>query len=194
MHWPPCSDDELGVLWMPLASARLTPDGIRPGIKAAAEFARRAATIRRSQPRPRPQQHYPPIARRTGDNQTSMPIPTVRSNVGNGRQPAGVQDHDAFRYDAFPPWEAPETWWFYCDTCGRSYTGAEINASPIIHTVPSAGPFTPTGQQLITYTRYGCSNSPTRWASAAPLGRPSARGSALRAVPRAHCVGSQAAH
>lgn len=149
MHWPPCPEDQLGVLWMPLASARLTPDGIRPCTQVAAELARQPAVVRRSRPGPRPQAR-PAVVDQHRDNQTIMPLPATRAPADR-EQPARLPA----THDAFPPWTDPETWWFYCDTCGRTYTGAEIKASPITHTVPSMGPRTPTGQQLITYTQYG---------------------------------------
>lgn len=33
-----------------------------------------------------------------------------------------VRVHDAFRYDAFPPWTDPDTWWYRCVVCGDKLT------------------------------------------------------------------------
>ena len=43
VHWPPCPSDQLATKWMPLASARLTPDGIEPSTQMTAELDRLAA-------------------------------------------------------------------------------------------------------------------------------------------------------
>ena len=40
----PCPADQLATKWMPLASARLTPDGIKPPVQTTAELDRVAAT------------------------------------------------------------------------------------------------------------------------------------------------------
>jgi hypothetical protein len=65
-----------------------------------------------------------------------------------GFLPAECDRHrdDAFRFDAFPPWTDPDTWWYHCDVCGGRLTGAEIKASPIIHIVSTLGGLTSTGQ------------------------------------------------
>jgi hypothetical protein len=43
--------------------------------------------------------------------------------------------HEAFRYDAFPPWTDPDTWLYRCDVCGFELTGAWLKASQLIHIV-----------------------------------------------------------
>jgi Competence protein CoiA-like family len=47
VHSPPCPGDRLGLLWMPLASARLRPDGIEPPAEATSELTRLAAGVSR---------------------------------------------------------------------------------------------------------------------------------------------------
>jgi hypothetical protein len=143
VHWPPCPGDQLGVRWMPLAAARLTPEGILPSTPTAAELARQAAIIRRTPQRDPPPGRLPAPAQ-TQQTPAAAASPAPR-DTADDEQRLGrlLHAHDAFRYDAFPPWTDPDTWWFNCDTCGRTYTGAEIKASPIIHTVPSMGPVHP---------------------------------------------------
>lgn len=65
------------------------------------------------------------------------------------------QVHEAFRYDAFPPWTDPDTGWYYCDTCGDRLTGAGIKASVIVHVVATTRPITSTGRRPTVHTRYG---------------------------------------
>jgi hypothetical protein len=47
VHAPPCPGDRLGLLEMPLASARLRPDGIEPSAETTAELTRLAAAVGR---------------------------------------------------------------------------------------------------------------------------------------------------
>jgi hypothetical protein len=62
--------------------------------------------------------------------------------------------HKAFRYDAFPPWTDPDTWWYSCDGCGSRITGAELKASPIIHIVETAKASS-SGQLETIHLRFG---------------------------------------
>jgi hypothetical protein len=153
-HWPPCPQDRLGVRWMPLVSAQLTHQGIQPSPQAAAGLANRAAKPRKHAAASAKQAARPRTSVR--DNQVTASMPATGRTPDERSQPGQTrQAHRAFRYDAFPPWADPDAWWFYCDTCARSFTGTEIKANPNIHAVPSAGPLTSTGQQLISYTQYG---------------------------------------
>jgi hypothetical protein len=134
VHWPPCPEDALNVSWMPLTSARLVPEGIQPSTRAAAELARQAAITRRPRRGSPARARRPPPADRTRQHGPSRPLLAARDTADGAPPEKGLpQAHNAFRYDAFPPWADPATWWFYCDTCGRTYTGAEIKASPITH-------------------------------------------------------------
>jgi len=137
VHWPPCPKDPLGVSWMSLASARLATDGIQPSTKVIRKLARQAAITRRARRESRSLAHSPPLANATRKHRVSMPRPAARGMAGRDQAARPPRAHQAFRYDAFPPWADPDTWWFYCDTCGRTYIGAEIKISPVIHTVPS---------------------------------------------------------
>ena len=47
VHAPPCPGDRLGLLRMPLASARLRPDGIEPSAETTAELTRLSAAVGR---------------------------------------------------------------------------------------------------------------------------------------------------
>jgi competence protein CoiA-like protein len=155
VHWPPCPEDQLDVLWMPLASARLTTDGIRPSDEATAELARQheAAT---APAQPAATNLAPPAGSKMSPRQSPASLPITHASPGSTRQAAQLPHaHYAFRYDAFPPWTDPDTWWYHCDACGGRLTGAEINASTVTHIVPTPGRRTSTGQPLISYTRYG---------------------------------------
>src|SRR5262249_8966261 len=121
-------------------------DGIQPSTKVARKLVRHAAITRRARRESRSSTQSPPLADATRKHRVSMPLPATRGMASRDQAARPPHAHQAFRYDAFPPWADPDTWWFYCDTCGRAYTGAEIKISPVIHTVPSAGPLTPTGQ------------------------------------------------
>jgi Competence protein CoiA-like family len=142
VHWPPCCGDPLGTQWMPLETAQLTPDGIQPSAHAAADLARQATAIRaitdqaaRAAAEKAPPQSRTAMAR---DREPAGPPPApgpaeLELSAGQLRQP-----HRAIRYDARPPGSDPDTWWYRCDQCGRSgITGAELDAGPIIHMVPT---------------------------------------------------------
>ncbi len=65
-----------------------------------------------------------------------------------------VRVHEAFRYDAFPPWTDPDGSWYRRDVCGDKLTGAELKASPVIHIVCTYERGE-TGQYAEVYRRYG---------------------------------------
>ena len=153
VHWPPCPDDRLATLWMPLAGGRLAAEGIEPSADAAAELARQAETaeLRARTARQAP----PPDARRPRAGRSpaaAIPAPWLPDSA----QPNGnaVRPHTAFRYDAFPPWADPVTWWYRCGVCGSRITGAELKASPVIHTVQTTATSS-SGQSEIICIRFG---------------------------------------
>jgi hypothetical protein len=103
----------------------------------------------------------PSAAGATGESRISSPSPFMHGPPGGGRQAGkSLKIHHAFRYDAFPPWTDPDTWWYHCDACGGRLTGAEMKTSPVIHVVPAVGHLTSTGQPLISYTQYGGTTPP----------------------------------
>ena len=125
----------------PLHSALLTPDGINMPIAGTDEVAP-AGRCRRAGPQTRPGLARPRLL--TPANALARPC--------EGR----VAVHEAFRYDARPPWTDPDTWWYLCDECGRSrITGAELDTSAVIHTVAILKQLTATGRPLISYTQRG---------------------------------------
>lgn len=154
VHWPPCPGDPQGTLWMPLRSMRLTAEGLELPVGAKTQIHQRVDLTRNAQalrrrieapatasPRGIQAVQGPPApAGAAADEQNSQRVPEV---------------HAAFQYDAFPPWTAPDTWWYYCDTCGRRLLGAEIRTSAIVHVVPTTGSITGSGRLLTVYTRYG---------------------------------------
>ena len=54
----------------------------------------------------------------------------LRARRDNGQI---LGEHEAFRYDAFPPWTNPDTWWYRCGD--DQITGARLKASPVIHVI-----------------------------------------------------------
>ena len=84
-----------------------------------------------------------------------MAVPAPRPSDSAQQNGNAALPHYAFRYDAFPPWSDPDTWWYWCDTCGNSQiTGAELKASPIIHIVKTART-SRSGQLEIIRLRFG---------------------------------------
>jgi CRISPR/Cas system-associated protein Cas10 (large subunit of type III CRISPR-Cas system) len=74
---------------------------------------------------------------------------------GDQRNEQDPARHLAVRYDAFPPWTDPDTWWYYCDACGRDrITGAELRDSPIVHIAGTTKPSS-IGRLGVIYTQYG---------------------------------------
>jgi hypothetical protein len=147
---------------MPLASARLTADGIQPSDEAAAELTRQQAAAT-AHTQPAAKNLTPPAGGKTSPGQSAVRLPIAHASPGGRRQAARLPPaHYAFRYDGFPSWTDPDTWWYNCDACGGRLTGAEIKASPVTHIVPTPGRRTSTGQPLISYTRYGGGPAPPR--------------------------------
>jgi Competence protein CoiA-like family len=65
VHFPPCPGDRLGLMPMPLASARLGPGGIEPSAEATAELAQRAPASPASWPRDKPERPLHAVHERT---------------------------------------------------------------------------------------------------------------------------------
>lgn len=155
VHWPPCPADPLDTLWMPLASARLTPEGINPSADADGQLTWLAkAAVLRAQGA---EQTRLPAARRTREYPpqpvVAPPVPRTPDGGGQRNEHAPAR-HLAVRYDAFPPWTDPDTWWYYCDTCGDRITGAELKSSPIVH-IAGTTKNSSLGQLEVIYTQYG---------------------------------------
>lgn len=154
VHSPPCPGDRLGLLLMPLASVRLGPDGIEPSAEATAGLARLAVDVARELAAR--QARAAAACRAREDLARSLARPPVTEAADmrreNGQLP---REHEAVRYDAFPPWTDPDTWWYLCDGCGDDrITGAKLKASPIIHVVATYER-TGTGRYEVVYRRYG---------------------------------------
>ena len=119
---------------MPLASARLTPDGIKPSAQTTAEFGRLAAIAARELATERARAE---AAARTRDDRNRAVA--LRSTAGKAEAPSGGgqfgETHEAFRWDAFPPEADPDTWCFRCDICGLELTGAMLKVSPVVHVI-----------------------------------------------------------
>jgi Competence protein CoiA-like family len=154
VHFPPCSGDRLGLLPMPLASARLGPDGIEPSAEATAELTRRAAGVARELAAGQARAAAAHRAREDRVRPLARP-PVTESADGRRESCQLLREHEAARYDAFPPWTDPDTWWYLCDGCGDDrITGAKLKASPVIHVVATYER-TGTGRHEIVHRRYG---------------------------------------
>jgi competence protein CoiA-like protein len=154
VHSPPCPGDRLGLLWMPLASARLRPDGIEPSAEATAGLALLAADVARELAA---RQVRAAAARRAREDVARSPAgPPVTESADTPKENGQLlREHEAFRYDALPPWTDPDTWWYLCDVCGDDrITGAKLKASPVIHVVATYER-TSTGRHEIVHRRYG---------------------------------------
>ena len=158
VHTPPCPGDRLDCLWMPLASARLGADGIEPSAETTAELTRLAATVSRELAA---RQARAAAARRARED-LARPLARPQSTESaEGRRDNGqlLGEHEAFRYDAFPPWTNPDTWWYRCDECGDDrITGARLKASPVIHVIATYER-TSTGRHEVVHRRYGAAAS-----------------------------------
>ena len=108
VHFPPCPGDRLGLLWMPLASARLGLDGIEPSAEATAGLVRLAADIARELAA---RQARAAAARRAREDLTRPPgRPPVTKSADARRENCQLRrEHKAVRYDAFQPWTDPDT-------------------------------------------------------------------------------------
>jgi hypothetical protein len=154
VHSPPCPGDRLGLLWMPLTSARLGPDGIEPSAEAAAGLARLAADAARELAT---RQARAAAVRRAREDLTRPPGgPPVTESADARRENCQLRrEHKAVRYDAFQSWTDPDTWWYLCDECGDDrITGAKLKASRIIHVVATYER-TSTGRHEVVQRRYG---------------------------------------
>jgi Competence protein CoiA-like family len=151
VHSPPGPEDRLATLWMPLESARLTWHGIELPAEVTAELARLAEDAGRALAARRQAQEA--AARQARADQA--PVVARPSAVTNpDKYSQLVRVHEAFRYDAFPPWTDPDSWWYRCDVCGDKLTGAELKASPVIHVVCTYER-ADTGRYVEVYRRYG---------------------------------------
>ena len=133
-------------------------------LKATAELTRRAAGVARELAARRARAA---AARRAGED-LARPLarpPTIESADGRRKSCQLLRGHEAFRYDAFPPWTDPDTWWCRCDGCGDDrITGAKLKAGPVIHVAllmnaPAMG-----GTKWL-HRRYGVASKPGRRAS-----------------------------
>jgi Competence protein CoiA-like family len=154
VHSPPCPGDRLGFLPMPLASARLGPDGIEPPAEATAELARLAAGVARELAA---RQARAAAARRAREDRApARAKPPINGSSDQRRDDCHLLlEHKAFRYDAFPPWTDPDTWWYLCDGCGDDrITGAKLKASRVIHVVATYERIS-TGRYEVVHRRHG---------------------------------------
>lgn len=154
VHFPPCPGDRLGLLWMPLASARLGPDGIEPPVEATAGLARLAADVVRELAA---RQARAAAARRAREDVARPPTGPPVTESADTREENGqlLREYEAFRYDAFQPWTDPDTWWYRCDGCGDDrITGAKLKASEVVHVVATYERIS-TGRYETVHRRYG---------------------------------------
>jgi hypothetical protein len=132
VHWPPCPADELAVTWMPLGSARLTMLGIEPSTETVGELERLAAVADRELAVAREGRATATRGREQQDDAARPPV-IWRTDVARDKF---QRTHEAFRWDAFPPWTDPDIWCYGCyDMCGLELTGAMLKASAIVHVV-----------------------------------------------------------
>lgn len=154
VHFPPCPGDRLGFLPMPLVSARLGPDGMEPSVEATAELARLTDDVARELAE---RQARVAAARRAREDLTRpLATPPIIESADALRENGQLlPEHEAFRYDAFPPWTDPDTWWYRCEGCGDDrITGAKLKASPVIHVVATYERIR-TGRYETVHRRYG---------------------------------------
>ena len=115
-------------MWIPLASARLRPDGIEPSAETTAALNRLAAAVGRELAA---RQARAAATRRAREN---LVRPLARPPVIESADPRKenyqfLSEHEAFRYDAFPPWTDPDTWWYLCDGCGDECTREDYDVN-----------------------------------------------------------------
>ena len=165
VHWPPCPADQLATMWMPLASARLTSGGIEPSAVTTASLDRLAAEAERkfaaaAQVRAAARRD------RDGKDQAVIRRPVTRNTDAARQNYQFPKTHEAFRWDAFPPWTDPDTWCYGCyDMCGLELTGAMLKASSIVHIVRAMEQAS-TGRPREIELRYGGAPSPDQALSA----------------------------
>ena len=166
VHWPPCPADQLATKWRPLASWRLGHDGIQPSARTTAELDRLAAAA--DQKLAAAEQARAALACQGRDDQDHAVIKPsiIRQTDAAGQDYRFLRMHDAFRWDAFPPWTDPDTWCYGCyDACGLELTGAMLKASPIVHVVRAMEQAS-TGRLREIKLRYGGAPSPDQTSAA----------------------------
>jgi hypothetical protein len=143
---------------MPLASARLTPDGIKPSAQTTAQLDRLAAIAARELAT---EQARAEAAARTRDERNHAAV--LRSTAGKVDAPSDggqfPETHEAFRWDAFPPEADPDTWCFGCNICGLELTGAMLKVSRAVHVIRTMER-TRAGRPREIELRYGGARSP----------------------------------
>jgi hypothetical protein len=144
MQWPPCPYDPIAVHWIALDSAQLTVAGIQLPPSAAAALARQAAAFAAPAIQPALWPHAAPAAALVPD---PRPAPTL-AQVPHSPARLVMETHQAFKYESRPPWTDPGTWRYWCDNCGRTLTGAELDVSPIFHIIPVSGRRTSGGRVI----------------------------------------------
>jgi hypothetical protein len=164
VHWPPCPHDPTAVHWITLQSAQLTPSGIELPPAAAAELTRQAAASAApaTQHASRPQ-----IAPAAAPLDGARPAPPS-SKIPRRPARLAMETHHAFKYESRPPWTDPATWRHWCGTCGRTLTGAELDASPIFHIIPVSGQRTSSGQLICCHETRGGQPPPRQTTSQRP--------------------------
>jgi hypothetical protein len=162
VHSPPCPGDRVATLWIPLETARLTWHGIELPADRAAELAWLAEGVARELAA-KAQAREAAARQARADQAPAMARPPAAAKPETAdkhrqllRQLGRV--HEAFRYDAFPPWTDPDTWWYCCDVCGDKLTGAELKASPVIHIVRTYER-SDTGRYVEVCRRYGATTA-----------------------------------
>ena len=120
------------------------PRSIADAAGIGAARARRDRAVRRSGRRAYPaSSRCRPRAGRRAHEDLARPLarpPIIGSADARRKNCQLLREHEAFRYDAFPPWTDPDTWWYRCDGCGDDrITGAKLKASPVIHVVATYG-------------------------------------------------------
>jgi hypothetical protein len=158
VHSPPCPEDRLATLWMPLEFARLNWHGIELPAEVTAELARlEEDAARELAAKQQAREAAARQARAARAPLVASPLAVNKPDTADKYRkllPCLVRVHEAFRYDAFPPWSDPGSWWYRCGVCGDNLTGAELKASPVIHVVRTYER-ADTGRYVGVYRRYG---------------------------------------
>jgi hypothetical protein len=149
---------------MPVASARLAPDGIKPSVQTTAELDRLAAIAARELAAERARAE---AAARTRDERNHAVVLRSSARKADVLSDGGQlgETHEAFRWDAFPPEADPVTWCFGCDICGLELTGAMLKVSPVVHVIRTMER-TRVGRPREIDLRYGGAPSPGRMPAA----------------------------
>jgi hypothetical protein len=127
---------------------------MEPSVEATAEIARLTDDVARELAE---RQARVAAARRARED-LARPLatpPIIESADARRENGQPLPEHEAFRYDAFPPWTDPDTWWYRCEGCGDDgITGAKLKASPVIHVVATYERIR-TGRYETVHRRYG---------------------------------------